>query len=687
MSLEGRRTAMRRTARPPYPRLRRRRRLLLAALPAAAVLLTAALACSKSNPVAPAAPEPGSPGGSASGTYTLRLTLSPPSLAPGGAGTLTLEVRRKSDLAPPADGSAVSLNTDLGHFGLNGAGKPVQSATATLSGGNARVSYFAGDELGTAEVLALFQDSTGSVSVPVTEPGVPAFFVERVEPDVGSGQGGQKVTISGRGFTEPLRVTFGDAVAQVVSVSDAAVVAKTPPPVPFLASGETRRVDVAVTIDLDEEAPRTDTLPGGFVYTQGGGPLNQPVVFSIDPTQGSNDGGDPVEILGQGFEDDARVYFGFAQGAGFDGVEADVVAGSRAPDGSSLTVRTPPASGAGRALLNQTVDVRLENPRTGLAAVASAVFRYGGGSGGGMLITDVSPRQAAYTGLRDDGKQVTVTLLGQGFGTDAGDLRVTLAGVDQGPPATLSDTELTVSLEAAQFSFCSPPRGPARVTNVVTGDAAASDLDFEYTVEQPRLTGLAPGSGPAAGGTEVTVSGSGLLGTGVAAEPVDVTFDGVRAAVGSVAAGAVTAAAPAFTGTFPEEDCDDNDDGVAGKRSLPQAVDVVFVNRASGCSDTLARAFSYEPADTTCRESDTTPPELIADFTFVVSGLKVTFKNTTQGAPTSFFWDFGDGETGIETTQEDPIHTYAMPGTYPVQLFVEDAAGQQDSVTKSVTVN
>ncbi len=674
-------TAMRRTVVEPYHR-RRLHRILAAA---AAAALLALPACDKSNPVEPATgPSGGGGGGSSSGTYTVRISASPASLAAGTSGTLTLTVQRKSDAAAPADGSQVSLNTSLGWFSLNSAGKPVQSATLTLVDGAAQTPLFAGDELGTADVLAAFDDSTGSVSVPVTDPEVPAFFVSGVSPGVGSGQGGDTVTISGTGFTEPLRVTFGDAVADVTEVTDAAIVATTPAAVPALSSNESRRVDVAVTIDLDEEAPRTDSLSGGFVYSQGGGPFNQPAVFSLSPTQGPNSGGTEVTISGQGFEPNARVFFGFAQGSGFDGVPAKVVAAPGA-DGAFITVESPAASGAGQALLNQTVDVQVENPRTGLTAVKTAAFRYGIGSGGGLQVTDVSPRSAAYTGLGASGAPVAVTLLGQGFGSAGNsDLRVTLAGVGQGTPTVISDTELRFDLVAARLSGCSPPSGPAEVTNVVTGDSGASSATFAYTVEAPQLTGVSPISGPAAGGGTLTLSGSDLLGTGAASETVQVTVDGVRAAVGSMSATQVQATIPAFTGTFSEQDCDENGDGTAGKQFVAQAVDVVFTNAASGCSDTLARAFSYQPADTSCRESET--PELVADFTFVASGLTVNFHNTSQGQPTEFFWDFGDGTTGIETTQEDPTHIYAMAATYTVTLFVEDADGQQAQVSKSVTV-
>lgn len=51
-------------------------------------------------------------------------------------------------------------------------------------------------------------------------------------------------------------------------------------------------------------------------------------------------------------------------------------------------------------------------------------------------------------------------------------------------------------------------------------------------------------------------------------------------------------------------------------------------------------------------------------FTFVVNGLTVNFTNTSQNM-TNFSWNFGDLST---STQVNPSHTFATPGTYIVEL-------------------
>lgn len=54
----------------------------------------------------------------------------------------------------------------------------------------------------------------------------------------------------------------------------------------------------------------------------------------------------------------------------------------------------------------------------------------------------------------------------------------------------------------------------------------------------------------------------------------------------------------------------------------------------------------------------------VSNFTSLPSGLTVAFTNTSTNAVT-YLWDFGDGQT---STQKDPVHTYATPGTKSVKL-------------------
>ena len=63
--------------------------------------------------------------------------------------------------------------------------------------------------------------------------------------------------------------------------------------------------------------------------------------------------------------------------------------------------------------------------------------------------------------------------------------------------------------------------------------------------------------------------------------------------------------------------------------------------------------------------------------------LSVKFSDLSTGAPTSWSWSFGDGETSSE---QEPEHVYAVPGIYNVRLTVANSAGT-DSRTKFGYIN
>jgi len=57
--------------------------------------------------------------------------------------------------------------------------------------------------------------------------------------------------------------------------------------------------------------------------------------------------------------------------------------------------------------------------------------------------------------------------------------------------------------------------------------------------------------------------------------------------------------------------------------------------------------------------------------------------STDDGTITTYYWEFGDGQTA---TGKTVTHTWSTPGTYEVTLWVTDNGGQQGSVTKAVIV-
>lgn len=71
-----------------------------------------------------------------------------------------------------------------------------------------------------------------------------------------------------------------------------------------------------------------------------------------------------------------------------------------------------------------------------------------------------------------------------------------------------------------------------------------------------------------------------------------------------------------------------------------------------------------------------------ADFTFGTNNLVVVFTDTSTGRPSSWLWDFGDGNS---STQQNPTHRYAAAATYVVTLRATNSQGS-DSVSKFVSV-
>ncbi|MDD4217166.1 MAG: PKD domain-containing protein, partial [Bacteroidales bacterium] len=85
-------------------------------------------------------------------------------------------------------------------------------------------------------------------------------------------------------------------------------------------------------------------------------------------------------------------------------------------------------------------------------------------------------------------------------------------------------------------------------------------------------------------------------------------------------------------------------------------------------------------ASATVNTSDAPPvANFEADVTTGCDNLTVNFTDLTNNAPTSWLWTFGDGES---STEQNPEHTYAYPGTYTVTL---EATNIVDTDTETKT--
>jgi PKD repeat protein len=79
----------------------------------------------------------------------------------------------------------------------------------------------------------------------------------------------------------------------------------------------------------------------------------------------------------------------------------------------------------------------------------------------------------------------------------------------------------------------------------------------------------------------------------------------------------------------------------------------------------------------------TSPPtaSFAASRTSGQAPMAVDFTDTSTGGPTSWLWDFGDGQN---STTRNPSHTYTDPGTYTVTLTASNANGSS-TASKVIT--
>jgi hypothetical protein len=301
--------------------------------------------------------------------------------------------------------------------------------------------------------------------------------VTGLSPTSGSTSGGTVVTITGTHFTGASAVAFGTiAVSGFTVLSDGIIVATTP-------------AQAAGTVDVTVTTPSGTSVTGAadhFTYTAA--PL--PVVAGLSPASGPVTGGTAVTITGSGFTGATAVNFGSIAATAFTVLS----------DGAILA--SAPAAAPG------TIDVTVTTP-SGTSSTSSADhFTYTTASP--PAVTGVSPASGNILG----GTLVTIT--GSGF---TGASEVDFGGNPASGLTVNSDSQITVT---------TPPHPAGTVDVQVVTPAGtsgpASGDRFTYTAgSPPTVTGLSPTGGSSAGGTSVTITGTGFTGAS------GVSFGGVPA--------------------------------------------------------------------------------------------------------------------------------------------------------------
>jgi hypothetical protein len=300
---------------------------------------------------------------------------------------------------------------------------------------------------------------------------VAAPRVTSIDPTSGPAAGGTEVTVVGFDFQRGATLTLGGIPATDVDVADSSTITATAP-----------AFDLAYPVDVVVTNPdgQTGTLDNAFIFEQ---PQEQ-VITAVIPDTGSTQGGEAVIIKGRDFAPDAVVAFN-----GRPAQEVLVLA----PDTIRVII---PASAAGPASVN------VRNPGEDLQTLRS-----------GFTYVDQAPR--------------VVDAIRPGQGPVAGGTKVTITGSGFVPGATVSiggrPARQVDVVSSTRITAVSPRGGigPADVAVRNPGIPAAILADGFRYVEAPVIDRVQPRRGPLAGGTEVTITGSGF------ADDAVVTFGNV----------------------------------------------------------------------------------------------------------------------------------------------------------------
>ncbi len=448
-----------------------------------------------------------------------------------------------------------------------------------------------------------------------------------VFPAQGSSRGGDQVTIYGRNFAAPVRVTFstdlGTVEADELAVSaDGSQITLTTPPLAATPVEGDHVADVTVYNEAGTPREKAVSKASAFVFLAD---HPTPVINAMDPLSGPMEGGTRVTIMGSGFEFPVQVMFGTREANVVSVAYDQIVVIS--PD-YTPTGQTPPV----------TVDVTVRNVSSGLTATSPVGFTYGEA----MYITSNSPTEGDAAGGD------LVTIYGSGFRAP---LTVTWnggAGSVAQAVVSVSGNQVVIRTSRLDPYPCDDQTGTFVITQVDSG-ATAEGGSWTYRGQNLRIFGASPASGPT--GTAVTITGRNFAAVDTT-EPVRVTFDDLAPQLATFPSatdpGTIQTTVPDTTAyQFDSVECTGTG-GYSGCRTLPALVDLAVENLETGCSDTLANGFTLEPPTTACKQLVPAVAPNYVDFGDVAVGssanVVVTLSNNGGVGDLGFDWTANTAE-------------------------------------------
>ena len=513
-----------------------------------------------------------------SGTVDVRITTGGGTSATSAADQYTyIAAPTVSSISPtsgPATGGSsviitganLSGATAVRFGGGNASGFTVNSAT--------QITATAPAGTGTVDVTVITGGGTSATSAADQFTYLAAPTVSSISPASGPTAGGSSVTINGTNFGGVTAVTFGGTAASSFTFNSATQITATAP-------AGTGTVDVRVTTGGGTSAAGAADQ---FTY------VAAPTVTSISPTSGPATGGTTVIISGTNFSGATAVTFGATAATGFSVLSATQITATAPAGSGTVDVRittgggTSATSAADQYTYIAAPTVSSISPTSGPATGGSSVIitganlsgatavRFGGGNASGFTVnsaTQITATAPAGTGTVD----VTVITGGGTSATSAADqftylAAPTVSSISPASGPTAGGSSVTINgtnfggvtavtfggTAASSFTFNSAtqitataPAGTGTVDVRVTtggGTSAAGAADQFTYLATPTVSSISPTSGPAAGGTSVTITGTNFGGV------TAVTFGGTAASSFTFNSPTqITATAPFGTGT------------------------------------------------------------------------------------------------------------------------------------------
>jgi hypothetical protein len=379
-------------------------------------------------------------------------------------------------------------------------------------------------------VLLMLLSILGFAVKPVFAANVPAKTILpqifNISPASGPAAGGQLVTISGMNFTPNPTVTFGGAVAPVISATNTQIVVAAPP-------GTAGKVNVVVTV--------AGSVSNAATYTYAG-----PIINNISPAAGPSAGGQTVTIMGANFNGSPVVTFGGSVAPVISATNTQIVVITPAGSPGNVSVVVTVAGVVSNAVLYSYASPVISNispavgPDSGgqvvtisgvnfspnptvtfngiVAPVNSAtntqitVTTPAGSPGTANVLVSVagnSSNSFPYTYARSP----VITNISFAAGPLVGGQKITITGTDFVTGATTVSfggtvgTNVTVS-SSTQLVVTSPAHSAGIVNiTVSTAGGASNPLNYTYDANAPIIVSVNPASGPASGGQTITISG------------------------------------------------------------------------------------------------------------------------------------------------------------------------------------